>query len=114
MGRGHTTDSWKPETDWPPHPENSLEAGFAQGLPPRNPLLAFWPWAYSSAPRTGRLTPSAPKLVELGRAGPPFCLAAHRVVGALGVGAAALAEGHTGGSAQDVAFLALAALGTGQ
>lgn len=36
------------------------------------------------------------------------------MVGAPGAGAATLAEGHTGGPAQDVASLTLAALGTGQ
>lgn len=40
--------------------------------------------------------------------------ASHRVVVALLVDAATLAEGHTGGSAQDVTFLALTALCTGQ
>lgn len=60
------------------------------------------------------LSPLAPKLVGKERQGICCHLASHRVVGAPLGGAATLAEGHAGGSAQDVAFLALAALGTGQ
>lgn len=41
-------------------------------------------------------------------------LAPHRVVGTVLVDAATLAEGHTGGSAQDVALPALTALRAGQ
>lgn len=46
--------------------------------------------------------------------GTPCRLVSHRVVEALGLNAATLVKGHAGGSAQDVAFPALAAFCTGQ
>lgn len=44
----------------------------------------------------------------------PCHTASHQVVGAALVAAATMSEGHTGGSTQDVAFLAFTALDTGQ
>ena len=107
---------WKPELDRTLYPGRPLRLAPLGCLPPspdflslRASGLAAQPLALAPPPYpfTGSEASCSP---NMWRCGP----ASHRVVVALLVDAAALAEGHTGGSTQDVTFLALTALRTGQ